>query len=146
MKVLTESRKDELHESFLKQGLMKTFKASLDRVEYGEIEISMPFSEGVTQQHGFFHGGVVGALADSASGYAAISTIKEDEASLTAEYKINLLAPANGERLIAIGKVIKPGRTLIVCQSDVYVESSKGRVHCATMLMTMCVVKNLGHK
>jgi uncharacterized protein (TIGR00369 family) len=105
----------------------------------------MPYAQGVSQQHGFFHGGVVGALADTASGYAAISVIGDEESALTAEYKINLLAPADGERLIAKGSIIKAGRTLIVCQSEVFVEKNGQQKLCAHMLMTMCVVKNLAH-
>jgi len=146
MGVLTEQRKAEIEASFLKQGLMSTFDAHIDSLEYGKLEVSMPYSERVSQQHQFFHGGVIGALADTACGYAAISVIGDDDAALTAEYKINLLAPADGDRLIAVGSIIKSGRTLIVCQGDVFIEKDGKRKLCAFMLMTMCVVKNLGHK
>ncbi|MNN68880.1 1,4-dihydroxy-2-naphthoyl-CoA hydrolase [compost metagenome] len=124
---------------------MTSFGATLQRVERGEVEIAMPWSDGVTQQHGFFHGGAVGALADSACGYAALSMVGEGEAGLTAEYKINLLSPAQGERLVAVGRVLKPGRTLIVAQGEVYVEQQGRRKQVATMLMTLCVVKTLDH-
>lgn len=146
MSVLSVERKAEIEESFVKQGLMTTFSATLDVVEFGKMVVSMPYSNAVSQQHQFFHGGVIGALADTACGYAAISIIADDQAALTAEYKINLLAPADGERLIAVGKIIKPGRTLIACQGEVFVEKEGKRKLCAVMLMTMCVVKNLGHK
>ena len=146
MGILTAERKAEIEGSFLKQGLMGTFQAVIDRLEHGVLEISLPYSDAVSQQHQFFHGGAIGALADTACGYAAISIIGNDEAALTAEYKINLLAPADGDRLIAVGKVIKPGRTLIVCQGDVFIEKDGKRKLCAIMLMTMCVVKNLTHK
>jgi uncharacterized protein (TIGR00369 family) len=142
---LSAARVDTIATSFARQGLMTTFGASLARVERGEVEIAMPWSEGVTQQHGFFHGGVVGALADSACGYAALSLVNEGEAGLTAEYKINLLSPAQGERLVAVGRVLKPGRTLIVAQGDVFVEQQGRRKLVATMLMTLCVVRTLGH-
>lgn len=142
---LSAARADTIATSFARQGLMTTFGASLARVERGEVEIAMPWSEGVTQQHGFFHGGVVGALADSACGYAALSLVADGEAGLTAEYKINLLSPAQGERLIAVGRVLKPGRTLIVAQGDVFVEQQGRRKLVATMLMTLCVVRTLGH-
>lgn len=145
MSVLSKERKAEIAESFTKQGLMRTYQAQLEKVEYGDIVVSMPFSDVIAQQHGFFHGGVIGALADTACGYAAISIVNDGDAALTAEYKINLLAPADGERLIAEGRIIKPGRTLIVCQGDVYIEKENKRKLCAVMLMTMCVVKNLGH-
>jgi uncharacterized protein (TIGR00369 family) len=146
MSVMTAERRAEIKNSFAKQGLMDTFKAELEKIEHGHIEISMPYSDAVSQQHKFFHGGVIGALSDSACGYAAISVLGEDEAALTAEYKINLLSVADGERIIAVGKVLKPGRTLVVCHGDVFVEKSGKRKLCATMLMTMCVVKNLEHK
>lgn len=146
MRELLPKVKAELVKSFSNQGLMKTFNATLERVEHGHIEISMPYSDAVSQQHKFFHGGGIGALADSACGYAAISQLQDGEASLTAEYKINFLSPADGERLVAVGRVLKAGRTLIVCQGDVFVEKEGQRKLCATMLMTMCVVKNLSHK
>ncbi len=142
---LSAARADAIATSFSKQGLMTTFGAALTRVEAGEVEIAMPWSEGVTQQHGFFHGGAVGALADSACGYAALSMVGEGEAGLTAEYKINLLSPAKGERLVAVGRVIKPGRTLIVAQGDVFAEQDGRRKAVATMLMTLCVVRTLEH-
>ncbi|WP_026201322.1 PaaI family thioesterase [Cupriavidus sp. UYPR2.512] len=143
--LLSAARADAIGTSFSRQGLMTTFGATLRRVDRGEVELAMPWSEGVTQQHGFFHGGAVGALADSACGYAALTLVGEDEAGLTAEYKINLLSPAQGERLVAVGRVLKPGRTLIVAQGDVYVEQDGRRKQVATMLMTLCVVKTLGH-
>ena len=146
MNILSAGRRAEIEASFAKQGLMRTFQGSINKLEHGVLEISMPYSDHVSQQHSFFHGGAIGALADTACGYAAISVIGEDEAALTAEYKINLLAPADGERLIAVGKIIKSGRTLIVCQGDVFVEKGGKRKLCAFMLMTMCVVKNLEHK
>jgi uncharacterized protein (TIGR00369 family) len=146
MNSLSASRRAEIQASFAKQGLMRTFQASINKLEHGALEISMPYSDAVSQQHGFFHGGAIGALADTACGYAAISVIGEDEAALTAEYKINLLAPADGDRLVAVGGIIKSGRTLIVCQGDVFIEKDGKRKLCAFMLMTMCVVKNLEHK
>ncbi len=146
MSVLSVERKAEIEESFAKQGLMTTFQARLDDVGHGKMVVSMPYSKAVSQQHQFFHGGVIGALADTACGYAAISILADGDAALTAEYKINLLSPADGERLIAVGSIIKPGRTLIACQSEVFIEKSGKRKLCAVMLMTMCVVKNLGHK
>jgi len=146
MSILSSERKVEIQASFAKQGLMDTFRASLDKVEAGEMEISMPYLDSISQQHGFFHGGVIAALADSACGYAAISMIGDGQAALTAEYKINLLAPADGDRLIAVGTVLKLGRTLIVCQGEVFVEKEGKRKLCAVMLMTMCVVTNLSNK
>ena len=138
-------RADAIATSFSRQGLMRTFGATLERVARGEVEIAMPWADAVTQQHGFFHGGAVGALADSACGYAALSLVGEGEAGLTAEYKINLLSPAKGDRLVAVGRVIKPGRTLIVAQGNVFTETRGERKAVATMLMTLCVVRSLDH-
>jgi uncharacterized protein (TIGR00369 family) len=145
MTVITEVRKKQLEESFRQQGLMTTFQARFDLIEYGHTIISMPYSDGISQQHQFFHGGVIGSLVDSACGYAAISTVAEGQSALTSEYKINFLAPADGERLEAHGRIVKAGKTLIVCQGDVYIYKQGAKKHCATILMTMCVVKNLGN-
>ena len=117
---ISPQREQDIRESFDRQGLMTSFGAQVDEVTKGRVVLSMPHSNLITQQHGFFHGGAVGALADSACGYAALSMAGEGEAGLTAEYKINLLSPADGEKLIAVGEVIKAGRTLIVAQGDVF--------------------------
>lgn len=142
---IAPARADSIATSFDKQGLMKTFGASIARIGRGEVELSMPWSDRVTQQHGFFHGGTIGALADAACGYAALTVVGEGEAGLTAEYKINLLSPAQGERLVAVGRVVKPGRTLVVAQGDVFTEQEGRRKQVATMLMTLCVVRSLDH-
>jgi len=147
---LAPGRADAIAASFARQGMMQTLGARIERVVRGEVELSMPWSDAVTQQHGFFHGGAVGALADTACGYAALSVVADGEAGLTAEYKINLLSPAQGERLVAVARVLKPGRTLVVAQGDVYVEQRGAgqdvrRKQVATMLMTLCVVRTLDH-
>ena len=82
------------------------------------MEIELPYSDDVSQQHGFFHGGVVGTIADSAGGYAAFSLMAANDGVLTVEYKVNLLAPADGEKLIARGQVVRPGRTLTVARPE----------------------------
>ncbi len=140
---LLPSRSEEVHRSFREQGLMKGFGATLDELDEGRAVISMPISDRVTQQHGFFHGGAGGALADTACGYAALSMVPPGKAGLTAEYKINLISPADGDRLIAIGQVIKPGRMLMVCQGDVFVEKNGQRKKCAIALMTLFVMEGL---
>ena len=122
---------------------MRHFQASLDEIEEGRSVISIPLSEVVTQQHGFFHGGVVGALADTACGYAALSMVPPGKAGLTAEYKINLISPADGDRLVAVGNVLKPGRMLMVCQGDVFIEKNGHRKKCAVALMTLFVMEGL---
>src|SRR5437667_10733853 len=87
----------------------------------GYCEIHVPYKRELTQQHGYFHAGVIGTLADNTSGYAAYTLMKADASVLTVEYKLNLLSPGEGELLIARGAVVKPGRTLTVCRSAVLV-------------------------
>ena len=98
--------------SFDKQGLMRTLGASLAAVSPGAVEITLRPSAEISQQHGFVHAGAVAAIADSAAGYAALTLMPADAGVLTAEFKINLLAPATGERIVARGRVVKAGRTL----------------------------------
>ncbi len=132
-----ESYELRVRESFSKQNLMKTIGASLTKVLPGEVEISIKFRDDLTQQHGFIHAGIVATIADSACGYAAFSLMAPDAAVLTVEYKINLLSPAAGESLIALGKVTKPGRTLTVCSGDVFAVKDGDKKLVATMLATM---------
>ena len=106
--------------SFARQGLMSTIGASVIEVTAGRCRLEMPFSERVTQQHGFFHGGAVASLADSAAGYAAYTTMDADQQPLTVEFKISLLAPAKGESVTATGRVIKAGRRLRFVQAEVF--------------------------
>ncbi len=106
------SYESRVRASFARQRAMHTIGARLVRVEPGEVELDLPFREDLTQQHGFLHAGIVTALVDSACGYAALSLMDRESAVLSVEYKVNLLAPAVGERMRAIGRVIKPGRTL----------------------------------
>lgn len=120
--------------SFNKQGFMHYLGARITTLRPGFVEIEVPFSESLSQQHGYFHGGVVATLADVASGYAAFSLLDPDASNVTVEFKLNLLAPAEGERLIARGSVIKPGKTLTVCQSNVFT-GAKEKL-CATALAT----------
>jgi uncharacterized protein (TIGR00369 family) len=108
-----------VRESFAKQGLMTTLGAELLRVAPGEVDIRMPVRPSVSQQHGFAHAGAVAAIADSACGYAAFSLMPANGGVLAVEFKINLMAPAAGEFLIARAKVIMAGRTLSVCQANV---------------------------
>jgi len=108
--------------SFAKQGLMRTLGATLAAVSPGQVEISLVPRSEVSQQHGFVHAGAVSAIADSAAGYAALSLMPIDRGVLTAEFKINLLAPAAGERIVARGKVIKAGRALTLAQAEVFAE------------------------
>lgn len=112
---------------------MATIGASLERVEPGEVDIRLPIHAGLTQQHGFVHAGAVASIADSACGYAAFSLMPADAGVLAVEFKINLMAPAAGDYLIARGKVIRAGRTLNVCQADV-VAFADGQAKTVAML------------
>ncbi len=123
--------------SFARQSLMTTIGAQVTKVAPGEIEIELPFRADLCQQHGFVHAGIVTAIADSACGYAALSLMAPAAAVLTVEFKVNLLSPARGERLVARGRATKPGRTLTVCAADV-VAVERGREKAvATMLATL---------
>jgi uncharacterized protein (TIGR00369 family) len=116
---------------------MTTLGATLRRVVPGEVEIELPFRADLLQQHGFLHAGAVTSIADSACGYAALSVMSADSAVMSTEFKINLLAPAAGERFVARGTVLRAGRTLVVCRGDVYAYADGGERHIATMLATM---------
>jgi uncharacterized protein (TIGR00369 family) len=112
--------------SFDLQGAMTTLGASLARVEPGVVEISLPWAQALTQQHGFLHAGIVATALDSACGYAAFSLMAAGTGVLTIEYKVNLLAPAKGQRFRMVGEVIKPGRTISVAEGRAYA-SDQGR-------------------
>ena len=113
------------------------------RVAPGEVDLAAAFRPDLAQQHGYFHAGVTSAIADSASGYAALSLFEPGHGVLTTEFKINLLNPAKGERLLAEGRVLKAGRTLTVCRSDVFAVDGEKRGHVATALLTMMQVAGL---
>ncbi len=131
--------------SFERQGFMRLLGATLTRVEPGLVEIEVPFSADLTQQHGYFHAGVASSIADSAGGYAGYTLFPADSSVLTVEFKINLIAPAQGARLSAVGQVVKAGRTLTVCSLDVFAlakadNEQNGPLHrtlCASGLQTL---------
>lgn len=123
--------------SFARQGVMGFLGASMDRVEPGRVQILLPFRPELSQQHGFFHGGIIATIADSAGGYAAFTLFPADAGVLTVEYKINLLAAADGQRARAVGEVIRSGRTLTVCRIDAWVEKDGRETHCATGMQTL---------
>ena len=110
---------NQVRESFARQALMRTIGAELARVEPGRAEIALPYRPDLTQQHGYLHAGITRAIADSAGGYAGYSLFPAGSSVLTVEFKINLLAPAAGERFVAVGEVVKPGRTLTICRLEV---------------------------
>lgn len=121
---------------------MATLGATLDRIESGSVAISMPVTEAVSQQHGFAHAGAVASIADSAAGYAALSLMPEGAGVLSVELKINLLAPAKGDRVVARGRVIKSGRTLTLTQSEVFAVTNGAEKLCAFLTATMMTIEN----
>jgi len=136
----------QVRASFARQHAMRLIRASLEVVEHGRTEIQLPHWEGVEQQHGFIHGGVVGMIADSAAGYAAMSVAPAGASVLTVEYKLNLIAPADGERLVARGTVVRAGRTLVVTRADVFAIRDGQETLCALMQQTIMVMHGKGEK
>lgn len=132
---------ERVRASFARQSAMATIGAELTVVRPGTVEIEMPFSQALTQQHGFLHAGVISAALDSACGYAAFSLLPENASVLTIEFKVNLLAPGRGERFLFRGSVTKPGRTIIVADGQAYAFSNEGEARLvATMTGTMMTV------
>ena len=131
--------------SFARQAIMTTIGARMTRLGPGEAEIALPFRADLTQQHGFLHAGVVATLVDSACGYAALTRMPADAAVLTAEYKVNLLAPADGASFVARASVLKAGRTLTVARGDAFAVTADGDEKLiATMLATLMTVRERG--
>ncbi|MBL0166332.1 MAG: PaaI family thioesterase [Propionivibrio sp.] len=128
---------ERVRASFQRQQAMALIGASLPVIEAGYTEIHLPHKAEITQQHGYIHGGVVGMIADSAAGYAASTLTAHETGVLTVEYKLNLLAPAEGQLLIAEGSVIRYGRTLIVTKADVFAIKDGKKTLCAVMQQTI---------
>jgi uncharacterized protein (TIGR00369 family) len=116
---------------------MSYLGAVIESVEPGRVKIALPFRPELSQQHGFFHAGIISTIADSAGGYAGFTLFPAGAGVLTVEFKINLLAAADGERALAVGEVIRSGRTLTVCRLDAWVEKGGRRTHCATGTQTL---------
>ena len=128
---------ERVRASFRKQGLMRLLGAEVVEAGEGRCVIEVSFRDELTQQERYFHGGVTGAIADNAGGYAALTLAPPDREVLTVEYKVNFLAPAWGEKLVARGEVLSAGRRLFVCRAEV--EAIEGDEHrtCATLLQTV---------
>ncbi|MGH7341752.1 MAG: PaaI family thioesterase [Candidatus Rokuibacteriota bacterium] len=129
-----------VRESFARFTLMGTIGARLARVAPGEVDIELPSRKDLTQQHGFMAAGILTTVVDTACGYAAMSLMPADRTVLTVEYKVNLLAPAVGDTMIARARVVKPGRTLTVCAGDVFAVTDGKEKVVATMLATLVAV------
>ena len=136
-----ESCVERIRSSFAKQGLMRTLGATLDDVSPGHVEIALRPHAAISQQHGFIHAGAISAIADTAAGYAALSLMPAGRGVLTTEFKINLVAPAVGDRVIARGRVVKAGRTLTLAQSEVFAESGGEEKLIALLTATMMTIE-----
>jgi uncharacterized protein (TIGR00369 family) len=126
--------------SFQRQEAMNTIGATLASVEAGRVTIELAWAKALTQQHGFLHAGMVATALDSACGYAAFSLMPVDAAVLTIEYKINLLAPAKGQRFRMVGEVLKPGRTITVAEGQAWAIDDGREKLVATMNATLMAV------
>jgi uncharacterized protein (TIGR00369 family) len=129
--------REVVQESFRRQRHMATLGVHLTRLEPGRVDLEAPFDPRFTQQNGFWHAGAIASLADSANGYAAFTLAPKGMDVLAVEFKINLLAPAQGERFRAEGRVVRPGRTLTVCLAEVFALTGGDAKLIATMLSTI---------
>jgi uncharacterized protein (TIGR00369 family) len=123
--------------SFGRQNHMTTLGAAIEFLAPGEVHLSLPFAPRFCQQNGFMHAGAIASVADSANGYAAYSLAPPDSDVLAVEFKINLLAPARGERFVFRATMIKPGRTLTVCEARAYATHDGAETLIATMSGTL---------
>lgn len=128
---------DKVRDSFARQGVMGLIGATLADVWPGGCEIHLPYRDDLSQQHGFFHAGITSTVVDSAAGYAGFSLMGPNTGVLSVEFKINLLAPADGELMIATGEVVKPGKNLIITRGDAWVVKHGKPIHCAMMQQTL---------
>jgi len=133
---------ERIRESFARGNMMELIGAEIAAIEPGYVAIALPHADALMQQHGFFHAGAVATIADTAGGYAAYTLFPAGTSVLTAEFKINFLAPAKGARLLARGHVVKPGRTLTTCDMEVFAIRADGTEKlCAKGLQTMAQVQ-----
>ena len=121
---------------------MQLINAKLIDIQPGYCEIELPYNEHLTQQNGFFHAGIISTIADNAAGYAAYSLMAEGSSILTVEFKLNLLSPGDGDMLISRSKVLKNGRTLTICRSEVFIVKNKTERLCAASQSTLIELKN----
>lgn len=129
-----------VRDSFARQGAMRHIGAEIVALEPGYCAIALPTRAELTQQHGYVHAGMIGAIVDTAGGYAGYTLFPEDASVLTVEFKVNLVAPAHGERLVAEGFVVKPGRTLAITRGEVHAERGGSRTLVALMQQTLMVM------
>lgn len=128
---------ERVRSAFARQAFMRSIGAVMTRVAAGEVAVELVPTEDLTQQHGYVHAGVVTSIADAACGFAAFTLMPHPSEVLSVEFKINLLRPAVGERFVAVGRVVKAGRTLTVTRGDVMAHRGSEENHVATMVATM---------
>ncbi len=126
-----------VRDTFDKQGFLRAVGAEIVNVSPGSVRVAVPLGQHLLQHHGFLHGGVVAALVDTACGCSALSLMPPESSVLTVEYKVNFLAPAGGDRLLAHGRVVKAGRRLTVCSGEAFAEGGGERRLVAVLLATM---------
>ncbi len=141
-KVQDPNYEQRVRDSFARQQFMATLGASVARVTPGEVLIAVPFGAALTQQHGFLHAGVVASVIDSACGYAALTLMEPGAGVMSVEFKVNLLAPAAANRFVAVGRVIRAGRTITACQGELRAVQDDGEVVVAIMQGTMMTVRD----
>jgi uncharacterized protein (TIGR00369 family) len=135
LRVLSDSPlHDRIAESFRRQQFLATLGARLLRVADGEVDIELAWSDAIQQQHGFVHAGAIATIADSACGYACLTRMPEGSAVVSVEFKINLLSPAVGERLVARSRVVRVGRSIGVATADVVAHAATKRDTCVAMM------------
>ena len=140
MQALDPDYASRVRDSFVRQGAMAHLGALLHEIQPGRVEIDLPYRPELSQQHGYFHAGMVATVADSAGGYAAYTLFPADSSVLTVEFKVNLIAPADGERVRAVGQVIRSGRTLTICELKAFVLKAGKETQCLHGMATlMCL-------
>ena len=132
--------RDKVYRSFARQQAMQTIGIEIAELEPGRIVLTMPYAQAYTQQHGFMHAGIITTALDSACGYAAFSLMAADAAVLTVEFKTNLIAPAKGERFMFYAEVLKPGRTLTVCEAKAFAIDGASETLIASMNGTLMAI------
>ncbi|MBP9093897.1 PaaI family thioesterase [bacterium] len=141
--VQDENFEEKIRKSFEHQGVMHALGGTIEEISLGYVEVHLPFSKATQQQHGFFHGGIVAMLADTASGFTTYTVLPPDEECLSAEFKVNFLYPANGSKLIGRGGIIKVGKTLVIAEATVSVIRGDQEIDCAYMIHTLARTKHV---
>lgn len=130
--------------NFTRQPALHSMGAELTRIDHGSVELEMPYSEKMTQQYGWLHGGAIAAGLDSACGLAAYTLIDPDVSVLTIEFKVNLLSPGRGERFLFHGEITKPGSTIIVADGRAYAMGDGPAKLIASMTSTLMIIRGRG--